>query len=715
MRVRPHISKWTFTLGALVGGVVIIGLLVFALYDWVTSAKASDQQVRQNTLSAELSNFLLATREPDGFSLLENARDFSKAERPLQFVELRKPFFAYLLNRQNARRLTADKIVWEAPRPCVVEFVKKAPQSSKDAPFSIQACIAVVPSEAVGRFAYFSIRYPVDVIRRHRPGVKIAGEDRVVIRFASAKVPPIVLVFRAPTLATSRYPSQIDRFAGIHEMSAFLANNPERPLRQVNAQAFEQVGEGDDSRNYVTIVGRIEGNYLDGAADSSEKWPTTAVSALQLGLEVYGHNQDVPGPMMSVPPGTPGRAQVSLQSAFLASVPSRSVLRVVRSEGGKEETIWTSENLNLPTVPRRMDWQQQVSDWWAQLLLKRYRSDPATYHAVFQLPAPNGNVAASLVAPPVALPAAATRAFAWLTAALVIVCMLVLLFVLAIFRLRSFTSLAWTMASNEIGLDDARARVKRRDEISTLWRVLTVLYRRNQANIRARVRVMHQAAIEREREVRVMHARLESRQERLAAIGHEITSPLATLLARTKGADETVQYNLRRMHNAIEGMLDAASVEDGIQNQKIVCEPIDLADFLRRLVENSNELMAGVVYDGPQAGVVCSIDEFYFETVVHHLLNNAVRYRIEGTSITIRLSVDEVKQDALVEVCNDGPGIPADRLKSIFQYRTSDSQDPRSRGLGLYAARSYLIAMRSTITAENRDNGVAFVILIPLA
>lgn len=428
----------------------------------------------------------------------------------MQFVELRKPFFAYLLNRQNARRLTADKIVWEAPRPCVVEFVGKALPSSGDTPFATQACFAVVPSEAVGRFAYFSIRYPTDVIRRHRPGANLSGEDRVVIRFDSAKVPPIVLVYRAPILATSRYPSQIDRFAGIHEVSAFLANNPERPLRQVNAQAFEQVGEGDDSRNYVTIVGRIEGNYLDSAADSSEKWPTAAVSALQLGLDVYGHSPDGPGSLMSIPPGTLGRAQVSLQSAFLASVPSRSVLRVVRSEGAKEETVWTSSNLNLPTIPRRMDWQQQVSDWWAQLLLNRYRSDPATYQAVFQLPAPIGKVAASLAAPPVALPAAATRAFAWLTAALVIVCMLVLLFVLAIFRLRAFTSLAWTMASNEIGLDDARVRVKRRDEISTLWRVLTVLYRRNQANIRARVRVMHLAAIEREREVRVMHARLES-------------------------------------------------------------------------------------------------------------------------------------------------------------------------------------------------------------
>lgn len=585
--------------------------------------------------------------------------------------------------------------------------------SAPDEPFSTQACFAVVPTDKAGRFAYFSIKYPTDVIRRHRPGSNFNGEDRVIIRFDSAKVPPMVLVYRAPSLATSRYPSQIDRFAGIHEVSAFLANNPERPLRQVNAQAFEQAGKGDDTKNYVTIVGRIDANYLDVQADSAERWPTQAIAAMKMGLEVHSHKVDAHTAMLLVQPGTAGRTLVSLQSAFLASVPSRSVLSVVRNQAGKAETVWTSSSLNLPTLPRRMDWQQQVSDWWAQLLLKRYKSDPSTYQTAFQLPAPIGSVISSLVAPPVALPAAATRAFAWLTAALVIVCMLVLLFVFAIFRLRVFTSLAWTMASNEASLDDARVQAKRRDEVSTLWRVLAVLYRRNQANIRARVHMLHRAAVDREKEVRIMHARLGLRQERLAAIGHEITSPLATLLIRTK-EDETVQHHLRRMHNAIEGMLDSASVEDGIQNQQIICEPVDLADFLRRLAANSKGLITDVEYDGPDAGIVCSVDEFYFETVVHHLLNNAERHRNVGTAITIRLNIDEVKRDAVVEVCNDGSKIPADRLRAIFQYKTSDSQDPRNRGLGLYAARSYLIAMRATIAAENRVNGVAFVMLVPL-
>lgn len=710
MRVRRYISKWRFTVGAFLGGVVVIGLLVFALYDWVTSVKVSDQQARVNTLTAELSNFLLSTREPDGFSLLENPRDFAAAERPLRFVELRKPFFSYLLNRQNARRLTAEKITWDAPRPCVVEFSKK--QDSAIVP--VQACFATVPSDPVGRFGYFSIRYPTEGIRRHRNGTNVAGEDRVVIRFSSSKVPPIVLLFKPPTLAVSRYPSQLERFSGIHEIAAFLAGNPERPLRQINAQAYEQVGEGEDARNFVTIVGRVDASFLDPQAESSEAWPSATIASLSIGLDIHGHDSEGKDTTVVFEPGALGRAQVSLQSAFLASVPSRSVLRVVQTDKSGERTVWTSTSLNLPSQPRRTDWQQRVSDWWAQLLLARSKAEPDKYETHFQLPAPVGYVEASLVAPPVALPAAATRAFGWLTAALLIVFLLVSLFVFAIVRLRLFTSLAWTLASNKMSLGDVRIKEKRRDEVSTLWRVLTVLYRKNQANIRARVNLIHKATANRAKEVRMMQARLELRQERLLAIGHEINSPLASLLVRTKG-DEEIQHHLRRMHNAIEVMLDAATVEDGIQNQQIICASLDLADYLWRSADNSKDTIENLLYEGPKSGVICSVDELYFETVLHHLLTNAVRHRRLGSTIRIRLRVDEENLDAVVEVCNDGEEIPLEKLKAIFQYRTSDRLEPRNRGLGLYAARSYLVAMKATIFAENRDGGVAFVVLVPLA
>lgn len=717
MRTRTFrpLAPWRYTIAALLGTLGIIGLILFALYDSVTSAKVSEQQVRENTLAAELSNFLLATREPDGSSLLENPTDFSEAQRTLKFVHLRKPFYAYLLNRQNARQLTAEKIVWDAPRPCITEFFQKSGQPDQPSSFSVQVCFAVVSGDPSGRYGYFAVRYPAEEIKRHKIGGGLNGEDRVVIKFGTGRAAPVVLVYRAPTLAMSRFPSQIARFTGIHEMTAFLASAPDRPLRQINAQAFERRGDGDDSRNYVTIVGRLEGGFLDTRAETSDAWPTPAVAGMGIGLDIYRRAADGSEERLEVPMGAKGRSLVSLQNAYLATVPSRAHLVISRSSGSKNDVVWSSANLSLPVMPRRSDWQQRVSDWWAPKLLAmvRYKPKPSVYAVPFLLPAPTGTVNASLIAPPVALPGFATRAFGWLTAALLLTIILAFGVAYAVLRLRLLTHLAWSMTSGVIDPRVFKAVDKRRDEFSTLWRVLRQLYRRNQSNHVFWMHRIQQAAAEKAKHVRMLQARLELRQERLTAIGHEIRSPLASLLVRTEG-NEDHQHYVRRIHNAIEAIFDAATVEDGIQNQKIICLPVDLANYLARLVKNSKERFQGLVYEGPEGGVVCLIDDIYLETVLHHLLNTAVRYRFNGSEINIRLISKPETNEAIIEVYNGGQTISPENLKSIFLYKTSESSDPQNKGIGLFAAKSYLIGMNATISAENRGAGVAFVIVVPM-
>lgn len=711
---RP-VAPWRYTIAALLGTLGIIGLILFALYDTLTSAKISDQQVRENTLAAELSNFLLATREPDGSSLLENPKDYSDAQRPLKFIQVKKPFYSYLLNRQNAKNLTAEKVIWDAPRPCITEFFQKSEQPDQSSSFNVQACFAVLPSEHSGRYGYFAIRYPTNEIKHHKAGSNLKGEDRIVLKFSAGRTISIALVYRAPTLAMSRYPSQISRFAGIHEMAAFLANSPDRPLRQVNAQAFERRGDGDDTRNYVTIVGRIEAGLLDAQVESSETWPTQNIAAMAIGLDIYRRATDGTEELLEVPLGSKGRTLVSLQNAYLATVPSRSELVISRPIGSTTDVLWSSASLSLPAASRRSDWRQRVSDWWAPKLMAmvRYKPDSSTYVVPFLLPAPIGALKASLVAPPVALPGFATRAFGWLTAALLLTIILAGGVAYAVLRLRLLTHLAWSMKSGAVDRNVLRAVDKRRDEFTTLWRVLRQLYRRNQSNHAVWMHKMQKATAEKAKQVRMLQARLELRQERLAAIGHEIRSPLASLLVRTEG-NEDHQYYLRRMHNAIEAIFDAATVEDGVQSQNIICLPVDLADYLSRLVENSKERFRKLIYVGPVSGVVCLIDDIYLETVLHHLLNNAARHRSNGGGIEIRLLNGLEFNEAIIEVYNDGPNIPPDRLKSIFLYKTSDSSDPQSRGIGLFAAKSYLVGMNATISADNAKNGVVFRIGVPM-
>lgn len=713
---RPRrLAPWAFSIGAFVCSVGLIGLITFALYDSVTSAKVSEQQVRATTLAAELSNFLLATREPDGSSLLENPKDFSLAERPLGFVKMKRPFYAYLLNRANARMLTADKVNWEPPRPCLVELSATGKNTANEAAFFVQACFAVIPSELSSRYAYFTLRYPAQTITRHRPGANFASADRVVLTFDGDRKASIVLVFEPPTLATARYPSQIDRFAGIHEMSAFLVSSPDRALRQVNAQAFERLGDGDDRRNYVTIVGRIDASVLDATAGLSQQWPTVAFEKMKVGLEIFTNTGGEVNQVIKLAPGGVGRALVSLQAAYLASVPSRSVLNISQVQGDKRRLVWSSAELKLSAASRIKDWRQQVSDWWAPKLMAmvRYNPEAASIERPHRIPGPDGRLTATLNAPQVSLPGFATRAFGWLTAALLLAIVLVCLGAYAVYRLRSVTQLAWAMTSNNINGLNPKRYGRHRDEFSTLWRVLNSLYSRNRSHSKRLVERTRKEAAAKAKEVRLLQTRLELRQERLDAISHEIRSPLATLLVRTDG-DEKVQSALKRIHNAIETIFDSASAEDGIQNQKVLCAPTDLASFLSRLVVNMNETTTLIRYEGADSDVWCSIDEFLFETVMNHLLDNAQRYKSPDSQILIRLFKNEETKDAVVEVFNEGPSIPVDRLKSVFLYRNTDRSTPQNKGIGLCSARAYLFGMKATISVENRAGGVVFVVLIPL-
>lgn len=714
-KLKRKLEPWAFSTGAALCAIFLFGLIAFALYDSVSSAQASEEQVRATTLSAELSNFLLATREPDGSSLLENPADFSLAERPLGFVKMKRSFYTYILNRGNARALTAEKINWEPPRPCILELSSNGRSSNNGVPFAVQACFAVIPSDLTGRYAYFTVRYPVPSVSRHRPGARLVDTDRVVLTFGVDRPVSVVLVYEPPTLAASRYPSQSERFSGIHEMAAFLASSPDRALRQVNAQAFERVGDNEDRRNFVTIVGRLDANLLGFRADSEQEWPTPTLKNMKIGLDIFSNVHGESEQLIKFAPGGRGRALVSLQNAYLSSVPSGSTLEITRKNAGKRQLVWSSSEMRLPTAPRREDWRQKVFDWWAPNLMAmvRYKPETASVELAHRIPGPEGALMAKLTAPQVFLPGFATRAFGWLTAALLLTALLVALGGYAIYRLRSVTLLAWAMAFNRTQKIDTKKYGKRRDEFSTLWRVLNSLYSRKQSQSRRIIERAQNEAVEKAKETRLLQTRLELRQERLDAIGHEIRSPLASLLVRTDG-DAQVQSALKRIQNAVETIFDARSVEDGIQSLNVICSPIDLAAYLSRLVQNTNEIEQRLEYRGPSSGLVCVLDEFLFETVIYHLLDNAQRYKTQGSLVRIQLTTLDIDREVIVEVFNQGKLIPEDKLKSVFFYRNTDRSTPQNQGIGLYSARAYLLRMEATIEVANRDGGVAFEIRIPL-
>lgn len=689
-----------FTTVATVGAALLLGLIGTAIWDSVTSARASSHRVYESTLSAELSNFLLSVREPDGSSLLDNPEEFSSARRALKPITLRRTFYSYLLNRANARSFAVEKLTWDPPRPCVLEF------DSREAGFVlVQACVAVTPDETAGRFVYFFFRYPTKRVERHHPGGDLAQADRLVLNIAGDRATSIILVFQPPTLAASRYPSQMNRFTDIHELTAF-SGGANRPIRQVNAQAFEKVDETGEPRNFVTIVGRVDAAILADSASTSNVWPDTRTKSLKFGFEIFsGGAQNGARLIAKVAPGETANAVDSLQKAYLSSVTSGSGVRVARFSRSTE-LVWTSDSLDLPRPIRRTGWTQTLSDWWAPKLMRLLSAplDTAPVEQRQHYSAGTSEMLATIKSTPERLPDIATRAFGWLSAAFILVLLLVAFGTVAVFRLLYVTRSAWAMTINKNYAIDKQRYAHKRDEISTLGRLLNMLLARSTSR-NAWIRKQTAA---KDQELQLMQVHLTLRHDRLDAIGHEIRSPLQSLLIRTEG-DEALQNQLKRMQRAVETLFQAESVEDGINSLEVVPARTDVAAFLSRLVANKLATHPMLRYDGPSDGVFAHIDGLQFELVIDHLIDNAERYMTHGHVV---VSLDVRHPQPLVSVSNNGALISTDKLEMIFKYRNTDKALPRNRGLGLYAARSYLFAMRATIKAENHAEGVSMIMTL---
>src|SRR6516162_1191891 len=105
----------------------------------------------------------------------------------------------------------------------------------------------------------------------------------------------------------------------------------------------------------------------------------------------------------------------------------------------------------------------------------------------------------------------------------------------------------------------------------------------------------------------------------------------------------------------------------------------------------------------PTSAVVVA-DRQRLETALDSLVENAVRYTEDGGRITLAAYPDE--GSAVIEVCDDGPGIPDEELPYIFEsFRSGVSLG--GTGIGLAIVKTIMEAHGGTVSAENLPGGGA--------
>ncbi len=216
-------------------------------------------------------------------------------------------------------------------------------------------------------------------------------------------------------------------------------------------------------------------------------------------------------------------------------------------------------------------------------------------------------------------------------------------------------------------------------------------------------------------DVRREQIRIAQEKDTWHAVGHEIMSPLQSLMVLHGSADDPAHRYISRMQQAVRVLYGSASPSEAFESTALNVQTLDINEFLIHIASNSAAAGIPNVTFAPVAHtVMVRADEYSLEDAVSHILRNAQRYRLPGTPIPITLAVNTTEStapEAIVSISNQGPHIEREMLGKIFEYGVSDQADSAAhgqRGQGLFVAKTYMAKMGGTITAHNVDGGVCF-------
>lgn len=204
-----------------------------------------------------------------------------------------------------------------------------------------------------------------------------------------------------------------------------------------------------------------------------------------------------------------------------------------------------------------------------------------------------------------------------------------------------------------------------------------------------------------------MQARLrryvDDRTSMVAAIAHDLRTPLTRLRFRVESAPEEVQAKMTADIDQMEAMIAAtlAFVRDAQADPQRT--RLELSSLLESIVDDMAETGADVSVQKAEK-VVIDADSLALRRLITNLIENAIKY---GARARCTLSVHD--RLAEIDIEDDGPGVPAPELNRVFDpfYRREPSRNRQTGGigLGLSVARSIARAHGGDVALQNRPQG----------
>jgi len=227
------------------------------------------------------------------------------------------------------------------------------------------------------------------------------------------------------------------------------------------------------------------------------------------------------------------------------------------------------------------------------------------------------------------------------------------------------------------------------------------------------------------------------KSEFLSNVNHELRTPLTVVIASLQILLDKAPHDPETGEFLTAALSEALSLKGSLENL------LDFSDLTRNRVQFQLETgdVASTLrtyFEERLPGVTHGLRELAFHAapdlplarfdrqrllqLVDALVDNAVKFTPEGTRIEIRVSPDEAHDDSRIriDVTDDGPGIPPEHMKDLFdsfsQVDGSATRRVGGMGLGLAFANRLAERMNGVLAARSEPGtGSTFSLFLPVA
>jgi len=217
-----------------------------------------------------------------------------------------------------------------------------------------------------------------------------------------------------------------------------------------------------------------------------------------------------------------------------------------------------------------------------------------------------------------------------------------------------------------------------------------------------------------------------------AGVAHEINNPLAVIIQKTGWMEDLLtEEDLQQTENLEEFKTSLRKIEEHVERARKVVhnmlgyarrmeprlENVDINDTVKQTIAllenyariNNIEIHTSLASDLP----VIASDQAQLQQVFLNLLTNA----IDAIEKNGRIEVVSKKADGRiqVDVTDNGPGIPLDQQKRVFEPFYTTKQTSKGTGLGLWVSYDIVERMGGSITVKSQvGEGTTFTVSIPV-